>query len=72
VGISIIASHLSHIPLGLFIFSLNLPFLFFGYKEIGKTEEKAAFIVCDFPEKMAELKRGVFINFIYSDFCIKN
>ncbi len=37
VGISIIASHLSKIPLGIYIFSLNLPFLFFGYIQIGKT-----------------------------------
>ncbi|MBD2871012.1 YitT family protein [Paenibacillus arenilitoris] len=37
VGISIMASHLSNIPLGLFLFLLNLPFLFLGYKQIGKT-----------------------------------
>jgi uncharacterized membrane-anchored protein YitT (DUF2179 family) len=37
VGISIIASYLSSIPLGLFTFVLNLPFLFIGYKQIGKS-----------------------------------
>lgn len=37
VGISIMASHLSNVPLGLFLFLLNLPFLFLGYKQIGKT-----------------------------------
>ncbi|XEC95551.1 YitT family protein [Paenibacillus tarimensis] len=37
VGISIILSHLSKVPLGLFLFVLNLPFLFLGYKQIGKT-----------------------------------
>ncbi|MGO4371079.1 YitT family protein [Paenibacillus sp. MCAF20] len=37
VGISIIASHLTEWPLGLFLFILNLPFLFLGYKQIGKT-----------------------------------
>lgn len=37
VGISIIASHLSSIPLGIFTFVLNIPFLFIGYKQIGKT-----------------------------------
>lgn len=37
VGISIIASILSKIPLGLFTFLLNIPFLFIGYKQIGKT-----------------------------------
>nr|WP_328699966.1 YitT family protein [Chengkuizengella marina] len=37
VGISIISSYLSKIPLGVFLFFLNLPFLFIGYKQIGKT-----------------------------------
>ncbi len=37
VGISIIASYLSNLPLSLFIMLLNLPFLFLGYKQIGKT-----------------------------------
>lgn len=36
-GISIILSYLTDIPLGLFLFILNLPFLFLGYKQIGKT-----------------------------------
>jgi len=36
-GISIISSHFTHLPLGLFIFVLNLPFLLVGYKQIGKT-----------------------------------
>ena len=37
VGISIILSHLTTIELGLFIFLLNIPFFFIGYKQIGKT-----------------------------------
>ncbi|OPX42160.1 hypothetical protein CLHUN_39470 [Ruminiclostridium hungatei] len=37
VGISIIASYLSKLPLSLFIVGLNIPFLFLGYKQIGKT-----------------------------------
>ncbi|KNY25771.1 YitT family protein [Pseudobacteroides cellulosolvens] len=37
VGISIILSYLSQIPLGLFTFFLNIPFLVFGYKQIGKS-----------------------------------
>ena len=37
VGISIMASYLSHLPLGLFTFCLNLPFLLIGYKQFGKT-----------------------------------
>lgn len=37
IGISIIASHLTKLPLGLFIVALNLPFLIIGYNYIGKT-----------------------------------
>jgi uncharacterized membrane-anchored protein YitT (DUF2179 family) len=37
VGISIMLAHFIHIPLGIFLFVLNLPFLFLGYKQIGKT-----------------------------------
>ncbi|TBL68201.1 YitT family protein [Paenibacillus thalictri] len=37
VGISIITSHLSGLPVGLFLLLFNLPFLFVGYKQIGKT-----------------------------------
>lgn len=37
VGISIITSHLSGWPLGIFLTVLNLPFLLIGYKQIGKT-----------------------------------
>jgi uncharacterized membrane-anchored protein YitT (DUF2179 family) len=36
VGISIIASYISSIPLGIFIMVLNIPFVFMGYKNIGK------------------------------------
>ncbi|WP_442951601.1 YitT family protein [Paenibacillus sp. GYB004] len=37
VGISIISKYLTGLPLGLFLTLLNLPFLFIGYKSIGKT-----------------------------------
>lgn len=37
IGISIMASYITKIPLGVFILILNLPFLFLGYKQIGKT-----------------------------------
>jgi len=36
IGISIISSYLSKLPLSLFIFALNLPFLAYGYKKLGK------------------------------------
>ncbi|ALC90418.1 hypothetical protein AM500_11935 [Bacillus sp. FJAT-18017] len=37
VGISIMLSHLTGIGLGIFIFILNIPFFYLGYKQIGKT-----------------------------------
>lgn len=37
VGISIILSHLFGYKLGYFIFLLNIPFFYIGYKQIGKT-----------------------------------
>lgn len=37
VGISIILYNLTGIKIGIFIFLLNIPFFFIGYKQIGKT-----------------------------------
>ncbi|MGD9677530.1 MAG: YitT family protein [Vulcanibacillus sp.] len=37
VGISIILSYLTEIPLGIYIFIINIPFLIVGYREIGKS-----------------------------------
>ncbi|WP_254776988.1 YitT family protein [Paenibacillus sp. yr247] len=36
-GISIILSYLTHVQVGIFLTLLNMPFLFIGYKMIGKT-----------------------------------
>lgn len=36
-GISIMTSYLSGVPVGVFLFLLNVPFLLIGYKTIGKT-----------------------------------
>ena len=36
-GISIMASYLTGIPFGVYMLILNLPFLYLGYKQIGKT-----------------------------------
>lgn len=36
-GISIMSSHLSGVPIGIFLTLLNLPFLIIGYRTIGKT-----------------------------------
>lgn len=37
IGISMMASSLSNLPLGIFTFLLNIPFLIIGYKQIGKS-----------------------------------
>ncbi|HWI51833.1 MAG TPA: YitT family protein [Symbiobacteriaceae bacterium] len=37
VGIAIMVAHLTGWPVGAFLFLLNLPFLWLGYKQIGKT-----------------------------------
>lgn len=37
VGLSIMASYVTGLPLGLFLVLLNLPFLYLGYAQIGKT-----------------------------------
>lgn len=37
VGVSLILAYLTKWPLGIFLFALNIPFLFLGYKQIGKT-----------------------------------
>lgn len=36
VGISIIASHVSGLPLGLYLIILNAPFIYLGYRKFGK------------------------------------
>jgi uncharacterized membrane-anchored protein YitT (DUF2179 family) len=36
-GISIMMSHITGLKLGIFLFILNLPFVFLGYKQMGKT-----------------------------------
>lgn len=44
VGVSIILSHLTGWKLGFFLFFLNVPFLFLGYKQIGKTFALSTFL----------------------------
>lgn len=36
-GISIMLAHLTPLPLGVYLFIVNVPFLILGYKQIGKT-----------------------------------
>jgi uncharacterized membrane-anchored protein YitT (DUF2179 family) len=37
VGVSIIASKLLDLPLGIFLVALNIPFIYLGFKKLGKT-----------------------------------
>lgn len=37
IGISILAAHLTGVPIGVYTLVLNLPFLVVGYKQIGRT-----------------------------------
>ena len=47
VGISIMLSAITDYPLGMFILLLNLPFLYLGYKQIGRTFAiSTAFAIC--------------------------
>ena len=47
VGISIMSSAITGYPLGMFIILLNLPFLYLGYKQIGRTFAlSTAFAIC--------------------------
>lgn len=36
-GVSIMGTHLFGIPLGILLFVLNIPFVYLGYKQVGKT-----------------------------------
>lgn len=36
VGISIIGGHIFNLPIGFFLIALNIPFIYLGYKKIGK------------------------------------
>ena len=36
-GVSIMGNYLFEIPLGILLFVLNIPFVYLGYKQVGKT-----------------------------------
>jgi uncharacterized membrane-anchored protein YitT (DUF2179 family) len=36
VGVSIISAHVSGLPIGIFLFFINLPFIYLGYKKLGR------------------------------------
>lgn len=64
VGISIIASFLTPIPLGVFTALLNLPFLVIGYKQIGKT-----FVISSL---FSILVFSAFVTILHSAPCLTN
>ena len=44
VGLSIMASYITSMPLGVFLVLLNLPFMYLGYKQIGRSFTIATFV----------------------------
>lgn len=72
VGISIMASYLTGIPFGVFMLILNLPFLYLGYKQIGKTfaistiiSIIALSIFSEFLEPMPQITQDYFLAAIF-------
>jgi len=72
VGISIISSYLTSLPLGLFIFCYNLPFLVFGYKKLGKNFILTSFycitvlsIVVDYFHKLPKATNDLLLACIF-------
>lgn len=72
VGISIMASYLTGIPFGVYMLILNLPFLYLGYKQIGKTfaistiiSIIALSIFSEFLEPMPQITQDYFLAAIF-------
>jgi len=72
IGISIMGSYLSSMPVGIFIVLLNFPFFFVGYKQIGKTFaiSTAFAVVClsigvTFLSGFPSLTKDVFLSSIF-------
>ena len=63
VGISIMASYLTGIPFGVYMLVLNLPFLYLGYKQIGKT--LALSIFSEFLEPVPQITQDYFLAAIF-------
>lgn len=55
VGLSIMASYLTNMSLGIFLVILNLPFMYLGYKQIGKSFTIATFIAICFLSLWSEV-----------------
>lgn len=72
VGISIMASYLTGIPFGVYMLVLNLPFLYLGYKQIGKTfaistiiSIMALSIFSEFLEPVPQITQDYFLAAIF-------
>lgn len=72
VGISIMASHLTGVSLSTFLVLLNIPFLYLGYKQIGKTFAISTLFSIislsywvDFFHPIAELTNDLFLAAIF-------
>jgi uncharacterized membrane-anchored protein YitT (DUF2179 family) len=67
VGISIMVSRLTPIPLGILTFSLNIPFLIIGYKQIGKSFLiQSLFAIASF-SAWVEILKAMHIHLIEND-----
>ena len=55
VGLSIMASYLTGMPLGIFLIVLNIPFLYLGYKQIGKNFAIATIVAVCFLSVWSEV-----------------
>ncbi len=55
VGLSIMASYITNMQLGVFLVLLNLPFMYLGYKQIGKNFTIATFIAICFLSLWSEV-----------------
>lgn len=77
VGISIMASHLTSMPLGIFLVLLNLPFMYLGYTQIGKTFAiSTIFSICSlaywvsFFHPISEVTRDPFLSAVFGGIII--
>ena len=76
-GISIMAAFLTKLPLGVFTFVLNIPFLFIGYKQIGKTFViRSVFAITAFSgwltffQSVTDVTNDVFLAAIFGGICL--
>lgn len=61
VGVSIVAAHLAGLPIGLFLLLLNAPFIYLGYKKLGRQFAVASIASIAFLSLMTSLIQGQYI-----------